>query len=155
MERAVRTAAELLAGKSRGVFSIGPAASMLEALQRFAEHDVGALLVLEDDRLVGIVDERDYARKVELAGRRAADTRVADVMSTNVLFARPQDKVDACAALMHTREISYLPVMEGDRVLGVLSERDVIEELVSEDEHLIHDLEAERLYISPRDTGAY
>jgi CBS domain-containing protein len=145
--------AALVLGKTRtGVVSVGPEASVLEALEVMAARNVGAVVVLDGERLTGILSERDCARKVELAGRTARDTRVAEIMTREVVTVTLSTPIATCNTLMHDHRVRHLPVMEEGRVVGVLSSRDVLEEVVAEEEKQIHDLETERLMI---DTGNY
>ncbi|WP_207485192.1 CBS domain-containing protein [Arenibaculum pallidiluteum] len=153
MDRLGKTVAELL-GDRRAVFRISPEASVLSALESLAEKDVGALIVCNGERLVGIVSERDCARKVELLGRTARGTAVSEIMTTDVLCVTLAHTIERCVGLMARDRLRHLPVLEDDRVVGVLSSRDVLEEMISEDQHLIHDLETERLRMTTN-TGTY
>jgi CBS domain-containing protein len=153
MDKPWKTVAELF-GDRRDVFRIAPEASVLSALEKLAEKGVGALIVCNGEKLVGIVTERDYARKVELLGRTAQDTKVYEIMTVDVLSVTPAHTVDQCMALMKRNRLRHLPVVQDDRIIGVLSSRDVVEEMIAEEEHLIHDLEAERLMMTTN-TGTY
>jgi CBS domain-containing protein len=104
--------------------------------------------------MVGIVSERDYARKVERLGRTASDAKVRDIMSADVLYVAPSHTVDHCMKLMRDNRVRHLPVIENNRIVGVLSLRDVLEEVITEEEHLIRDLEQERLVMTTN-TGSY
>jgi CBS domain-containing protein len=148
MERPTKTVRELLGGRRGDVFRVAPEATVLAALEKMAEKDIGALIVCEDERLVGIVSERDYARKVELRGRAARDTQVHEIMTPDVARVTPDQTVDQCLALMKRLRIRHLPVVEDDRVVGILSNRDVVDEFIAEEEHLIHDLEIDRLIMT-------
>jgi CBS domain-containing protein len=127
---------------------------VLTALAVMAERDVGALVVIEGGRLVGIVSERDCARKVELLGRSAKDTAIREIRTAKVVYVTPDHRVDQCMAIMRRDRIRHLPVIEGDRVIAVLSNRDVLEEAIAEEEHFIHDLELDRLVMTIG-TGSY
>jgi CBS domain-containing protein len=153
MDKPWKTVAELL-GNRRDVFRIPPDASVLSALEKLAEKDVGALMVCSGDSLAGIISERDIARKVELLGRTVRDTKVQDIMSVDVRYVTLSHTVDWCAALMRRHRLRHLPVVQDGRIVGVLSNRDVVEEMIAEEEHLIHDLEAERLMMTTN-TGTY
>jgi CBS domain-containing protein len=153
MDKPWKTVAELL-GNRRDVFRIPPDASVLSALEKLAEKDVGALMVCSGDSLAGIISERDIARKVELLGRTVRDTKVQDIMSVDVRYVTLSHTVDQCAALMRRHRLRHLPVVQDGRIVGVLSNRDVVEEMIAEEEHLIHDLEAERLMMTTN-TGTY
>jgi CBS domain-containing protein len=155
MEKPTKTAKELLADRRTGVFSVTPDATVFSALKLLAEKDVGVVIVLEGEKLVGILSERDYARKVELKGKTAKDTRVREVMTSQVVSVSPQHTVDQCIAIMKEKRFRHLPVVEGGRVIGVLSSRDVLEEEIAEEEQLIKNLEQERLYIMHPDPSSY
>ncbi len=122
----------ILAKKGPQVFTIGPDEDVYAALERMAEHDVGALVVLDGDALVGIVSERDYARKVILLGRASRDTRVRDVMSAPVQTASPDDSVAACMARMTVGRLRHLPVVDGGRLTGLVSIGDLVKALIEE-----------------------
>jgi CBS domain-containing protein len=153
MDKPSKTVAELI-GNQPDVFRVAPEASVLSALEKLAEKEVGALIVCDGQKLVGIVTERDYARKVELLGRTARDTKVQDIMTVDVVSVSPAHTVDQCMALMKRNQVRHLPVVQDDRIIAMLSSRDVVEEMIAEEEHLIHDLEAERLRMTT-DTGTY
>jgi CBS domain-containing protein len=153
MDKPSKTVAELI-GNQPDVFRVAPEASVLSALEKLAEKEVGALIVCDGQKLVGIVTERDYARKVELLGRTARDTKVQDIMTVDVVLVSPAHTVDQCMALMKRNRVRHLPVVQDDRIIAMLSSRDVVEEMIAEEEHLIHDLEAERLRMTT-DTGTY
>ena len=106
-----------------------------------AEHDIGALLVLDGARLVGIFSERDYARKVILLGKSSHETRVAEIMTPKVVQVTPAEGVDACMALMTERRIRHLPVVENDQVIGILSIGDLVKEIISDQSFHISQLE--------------
>lgn len=128
----MKTVAELLQSKGQGFFSIGPDASVYEALELMAQEDVGALLVLEDGKLRGILSERDYARKVILKGRFSKETPVREVMTEKVSYACPDDTIEECLALMTEAHLRYLPVFEGSRLAGIISIGDVGKAIISE-----------------------
>ena len=153
MEQTWRTVWELL-GNRRDVYRIDPDETMLAALRLMADKNVGALVVCNGDRMVGIVSERDYARKVEGLGKTAAGTKVREIMTPDVIYVSPSDKVDHCLRLMRKHRVRHLPVVENQRIVGVLSTRNVVEEVILEDEHLIHDLQLDRLRMTT-DTGTY
>jgi CBS domain-containing protein len=140
-ENAMRTVKELLRNKGYQVWSIGPDATVYEALTLMAERDVGALLVLEGGKLVGILSERDYARKIVLKGKTSRETPVREIMTENVVYVRPDQTIEECMALMTNKRIRHLPVMEEGRLLGVISIGDVVKEVISEQEFMIAQLE--------------
>ncbi|MCL5998524.1 MAG: CBS domain-containing protein [Chloroflexi bacterium] len=133
---------DILRSKGRVVWSISPEASVYEALQLMAEKNVGALMVLDGGRLVGIFSERDYARKVILKGRSSLDTPVEAIMTRQVFAVRPEDALEACMALMTDKRARHLPVFEDSRLVGVVSIGDVVRQLLSEQELTITQLES-------------
>jgi CBS domain-containing protein len=133
---------QLLERKPAALFSVEPETPVLEAIRAMAEHGVGALLVMTDRRLVGIVSERDYARKVILLGRASADTPVADIMSTPVITVQPNDTVQKCMQLMTDRHVRHLPVTDGDKVLGMVSIGDLVKAVIAEQQQQIEQLES-------------
>jgi len=137
----MKTVAQMLEGKPTGVISINPDAAVLDALKLLAEKDVGAVLVMEGTRLVGIFSERDYARKVALKGKSANDTPVAEIMTRQVVFVTPAQTNEDCMALMTQKHIRHLPVIDKDRVLGVLSIGDLVKDIISEQQFIISQLE--------------
>ncbi|MEM5314977.1 CBS domain-containing protein [Paraburkholderia sp. JHI869] len=155
MKKERKTARQLLSETAREVISVDPADTVLTALRLMADKDVTTVLVLQSSNLVGILSQRDYARKVELAGRSAVETKVGEIMTTQVFYVTPEHTCDQCLALMHTKRIRHLPVMDAGRVIGVLSNSDVLEELIVEDEHFISILEHDMLYLTIDTGGAY
>lgn len=155
MKKERKSARQILTDKPREVIAVGPDDSVLTALALMADKDISTVLVMQGDRLAGIVSQRDYAHKVELAGRRADETRVREIMTTQVVCVSPGHTCDQCLALMHAKRIRHLPVLESDRVVGVLSSHDVLEELFREDEHLIKDLEHDMLNLTIDTGGCY
>lgn len=147
-QKLVRTARQLLEGKPRGLVAVRPDDSVLAALRLMAERDIGAVLVMDGGRLLGIFTERDHARRVEVQGKTAASTAVREVMTEKIVFVRLTETVDHCVALMKRMRLRHLPVMDGDSVVGVLSSRDVLEQLVSDEEKLIRELQQDRLYFT-------
>jgi CBS domain-containing protein len=137
------TAKDLLRGRTMGmVFSVSPDASVQEALDLLAKHNVGALLVMDmDGKVAGILSERDIVRKVDLRGRSADKTKVQDVMTGKVLYVEADQSVEECMALMDEKGIRHLPVYEKGTLLGLISIRDVLRTVISEQQVFITHLE--------------
>jgi CBS domain-containing protein len=131
----------LLEAKGSAVYSVGPQQPVLDALRQMAERHIGALLVTRGDELVGVVSERDYARKVILLGRSSADTPVAQIMSTPVITVHPDDTVHDCMSLMTEKRVRHLAVVVDGRVIGVVSIGDLVKAVMEEQQHQIEDLE--------------
>ena len=138
----MKTAKQLLANKPKGVVSIAPDENVLEALKLMADHDIGALVVLEGQKLVGILSERDYARKIVLLGKSSRDTLVREIMTHRVLCVSPSQMVDECMELMTQKRCRHLPVIEDKHVIGILSIGDLVKETISEQLETIHQLES-------------
>jgi CBS domain-containing protein len=135
------TVKQLLDAKPRDVVTIAPDASVFEALELMAEKDIGAVVVVHDDRVVGILSERDYARKVILHNKASKDITVDEIMTDRVLYVGPRHTVDECMALMTDKRIRHLPVMDADRLVGVLSIGDLVKATISEQDFTIRQLE--------------
>jgi CBS domain-containing protein len=155
MKKERKTARQVLSEHPRGVISVSPADAVLTALHLMADKDVTTVVVLHGSNLVGILSQRDYARKVELAGRSAAETKVGEIMTTQVVYVTAEHTCEQCLALMHARRIRHLPVIDSGQIIGVLSNSDVLEELIQEDEHFISVLEHDMLYLTIDTGGAY
>jgi CBS domain-containing protein len=135
------TVKQLLGVKGDHVDSIAADATVYEALARMALHNIGALLVMEENRLTGLISERDYARKVVLQGRSSRDTRVGDIMTGNPICVAPDTEVMMCMALMIEKRVRHLPVLIGERVVGIVSIGDVLKQVITEQDYTIHQLE--------------
>lgn len=135
------TVAQILDAKGHEVWSVAPDSSVYEAIERMAEKNVGALLVMQDDRVTGIVSERDYARKVILQGKSSKDTPVRDIMTSQVYYVRSQHSVEECMQLMTDHRIRHLPVMDDGRAVGMVSIGDVVRLLLQEKDAEIEHLE--------------
>jgi len=136
-----KTINDLLKEKGNTIYSIDPNDSVYEALKMMADKNVGALLVIEDDNVVGIFSERDYARKGILMGRASKDTPVRDIMTTSVYYVRPNQSIQDCLALFTDKRVRHLPVMEGKKLLGVVSIGDVVKGIITDQESAIQQLE--------------
>ena len=134
------TVRRLLEKKGSDIWSIPPHATVFEALGLMAEKNVGAVLVIEDEVLVGIISERDYARKIILKGKTSMDTRVWEIMTSSVVYVNPDQSIEECMALITEKRIRHLPVLEDDQLIGVISIGDVVKELISEQEFVIEQL---------------
>ncbi|HEX9371826.1 MAG TPA: CBS domain-containing protein [Roseiflexaceae bacterium] len=135
------TVQQLLQTKGHDVWSIGPDASVFEALQLMAEKDVGALVVRDGDQIAGIISERDYARSIALKDRSSRTTPVGEIMTRRVLYVRPDQDIEECMALMTERRLRHLPVLDGGRLIGVISIGDVVKHIITERDFLIEQLE--------------
>lgn len=132
----------LLRNKSGEVWSLDPSASVYDAIRLMAEKSVGALLVVRDGKLIGIVSERDYARKVVLQGRNSHDTPIADIMSSPVLTVTPAHTIEECMRIVTEQRFRHLPVIDGDRVVGIVSIGDLVNWVLTEQQETIRHLEA-------------
>ena len=137
----MKTVNEILQTKPQRLLSIAPHATVLDALKMMADYEVGALLVLDGERLMGIFSERDYARKVILHGKASKDTAVAEIMTQKVVCVKPDQSVEECMALMTDKRIRHLPVLQDNKVIGVISIGDVVKEVISEQRLMIEQLE--------------
>ena len=137
----MKTIKQLLGEAPRSPLAISPSDSVYGALEMMAKHDVGALLVMEGERLAGICSERDYARKVILSGKSSRDTQVREIMTEKVFYAQPSQTVDQAMALMTEKRIRHLPVMEGEKVVGIISIGDLVKETISHQAFVIQQLE--------------
>jgi CBS domain-containing protein len=138
----MRTVHDILRTKGTAVWSVSPDTTLYDALRLMAEKNIGAVLVLdEESRVAGLLSERDYARKVDLEGRTARDTLAGDIMSERVFGVRPDQTVEDCMSIMTERHIRHLPVVDGDRVVGVISIGDVVKAVLSHQEFMIKQLE--------------
>ncbi len=132
----------ILNQKSDEVFSISSDATVFEAVEMMDAKNVGALLVMKQERLVGIISERDYTRKVVLRGKRSREAKVAEIMSTNVFTTCPSEGVDECLRIMTDKHIRHLPVLDGDKVVGMISIGDLVKHVISCQQAAIAHLES-------------
>ena len=137
----MNTVKTLLKEKGGNTWSIAPDATVYQALEKMLEKDIGCLLVLEEEKLVGIFTERDYARKLILKGRFSKDTVVADLMTKNVLYVGPENTIQDCMMLMTNKRLRHIPVLEDGQLIGIVTIGDVVKQIISEQEHTIHQLE--------------
>lgn len=137
----MKTVKRVLDAKGHDIYSTTPDTTVFDALQEMADRNVGALIVLEDDEVVGIFSERDYARKIILLGRSSRETSVRDIMTTRVVYARPDLSLEECLALMTDKRIRHLPVMEEDELVGVVSIGDLVKGIIQEQRFIIEQLE--------------
>ncbi len=135
------TVRQLLRAKGHDVWHIAPDASVYDALKLMADKEVGALLVLEGEDLIGIISERDYARKVILKEKSSMDTPVREIMTHEVISVRPEQTIQECMALMTDKRIRHLPVLENDQLIGIISIGDVVKAIISQQEFMIEQLE--------------
>lgn len=131
---------DLLKIKNKNIWTIEPGATVYDAISEMANKQIGALVVLEDKKVIGIITERDYARKVILQDKSSKDTLVREIMTERVIYVKPDQKIEDCMALMTKKHIRHLPVLDGDRLVGMISIGDVVKTLISEKEFLIDQL---------------
>ena len=132
---------QVLQTKGYAIWSISPDASVYDALKLMADKEIGALLVLNGQKLVGIISERDYARKVILKGKSSIDTPVKEIMVKEVISVHPEQPIEECMALMTEKHVRHLPVCEDDRLLGIVSIGDIVKAIISQQEFMIEQLE--------------
>ena len=138
----MKPVSELLKNRSGTLWHVRPADSVYAALELLAGYEVGALMVMDGGRLVGVFSERDYTRKIALQGRNSRDTRVDEIMTRNVVTVTPRTDTRDCMALMSERKIRHLPVVDGSTVLGMISIRDILDDIIADHESTIAQLES-------------
>jgi CBS domain-containing protein len=138
----MKTVQQLLESKRHRLVSVSPETTVLDALKLMAEKEIGAVLVIEGERLAGIFSERDYARKVVLHGKSSKDTPVREIMTDEVVCVRPEQTIEDCMGLMTDKRVRHLPVIDSKNVVGVISIGDVVKEMLSEQEFVIKQLES-------------
>ncbi|MDO9197457.1 CBS domain-containing protein [Rhodoferax sp.] len=131
---------ELLKGRKPTVFQVSPSVTVFEALRLLADYEVGAMVVMDKGKLVGVVSERDYTRKVALQGKNSKETTVAEIMTRDVITVTPRTGTRACMALMSQKKIRHLPVVDGGQVLGMISIRDIMDDIIADHEQTISQL---------------
>jgi len=138
----MKTVKEIMLTKKTGIISIAPDATVFAALSLMSEKNIGALLVMDGEKLLGILSERDYARKVILVGKSSKETLVKEIMSENVLFVKPDSTYEECMALMSEKYLRHLPVIENGQVIGIISIGDVVKAIISEQHYTINNLQS-------------
>lgn len=126
----MKKVADILARKGASAISVSPDSTVLDVLRIMAEKNIGSVIVIDNDRYVGLVTERDYSRKVILKGKNSTDTKVSEIMSTDLPVVHPTDSIEQCMELMTKNTIRYLPVFENDRLNGIISMSDVVKEMI-------------------------
>jgi len=132
---------DILEVKGREIWSIEPGASVYDAMKLMAEKEIGSLLVMEDGKLVGLISERDYARKVILKGRSSRTTQVREIMTAHVLYAQLEQNIEECMALMTEKRVRHLPVVNEGQLIGVISIGDLVKSIITEQRFVIEQLE--------------
>jgi CBS domain-containing protein len=135
------TVRDMIRKKGYQVFSIAPDATVLDALSMMAEHNIGALLVMSEGEMVGIVSERDCVRKVDVIGKNAKETKIKDIMTSNVITLEASHPLEECMSLMIEKNFRHMPVCEGKELLGILSVRDVLKEVIEVQQMMLSELE--------------
>ena len=138
----MKPVSELLRNREGTLWHVRPADSVFAALELLAKYEVGALMVIDRGRLVGVISERDYTRKVALQGRNSKDTPVEDIMTRQVVTVSPRAGTRECMSLMSEKRIRHLPVVDGDTVLGMISIRDILDDIIAQHESTIAQLES-------------
>ena len=136
------TAAQILSSKpDKTIYTTTPAASVFDAVKLMAEKSIGALVVMESETVVGLITERDYARKIALLARSSKDTPVRDIMTSPVMYVRPVQTSEECMALMTEKRLRHLPVMDNGKLIGLVSIGDLVKDVISEQKFIIEQLE--------------
>jgi CBS domain-containing protein len=136
----MKPVSELLKKRNSSVYQVTPSVTVFEALRLLAEHGVGAMIVMDKGKLVGVVSERDYTRKIALQGKNSRETLVGDIMTRDVFTVTPQTGTRTCMALMSQKKIRHLPVVDGAKVLGVISILDIMDDIIADHEQTISQL---------------
>lgn len=133
---------DILKNKTSNIFSVSEQSSVYDAIKVMGEKNIGALLIMEGEKLTGILSERDYARKVVLQGKASRETKVAEIMTTNVFTVTPEDTIEKCMAIMTDKHIRHLPVVENEKVLGMVSIGDVVNGIIAAQKETIAHLQS-------------
>ena len=137
----MKTIKQLLSDKGHQVWTIDANASVLDAIKLMADKDVGALLVTDTAKPIGMISERDYARKVVLQGKSSQETAIKEIMTAPVVCARPDQSIEECMAVMTDKRVRHLPVIDGDKLIGIVSIGDLVKAIIAEQEFIIQQLE--------------
>jgi CBS domain-containing protein len=137
----MKTVRQILDKKGRGAYTVTPESTVFDALRLMAQKNIGAVVVVENENVVGILSERDYARKVVLQGKTSRDTPVSEIMTEKVLYVLPEHTTDECMALMTDKRIRHLPVLDEGKLVGVVSIGDIVNTIIEEDKYIIGQLE--------------
>ena len=137
----MQTVKQLLDSKGTNYLAISPDSSVYEAIEMMAGNQVGSLLVMSNDKLKGIITERDYSRKIILKGKSSKNTSVSEIMAKNVLCAKPEQTVEQCMALMTDKHVRHLPVVDNNEIIGIISIGDLVKSIISEQKFMIEQLE--------------
>ena len=138
----MKTVADILRSKANAqIYTIWPSATVLEALTLMADKGIGALIVMENDKVAGILSERDYARKIALMERSSYTTEVSEIMTSNVMTVSPGQTISFCMELMTEKRLRHLPVLEGDKLVGLISIGDLVKDIISDQQSMIRQLE--------------
>jgi CBS domain-containing protein len=137
----MKTVADILQTKGREVWTIPPETIVFDALKTMADRNVGALVVLDGTKVIGILSERDYARKVILHGRSSRELKVREIMSTHVYFVSPKENIEECMVLFTDKRVRHLPVLQDEQLIGIISIGDVVRAVIAEQEYTIKHLE--------------
>jgi CBS domain-containing protein len=138
----MRSVSALLSRKGSTVATVSPDITVVEALEIMAEKNIGSLVIIENDKFLGIMTERDYSRKVILKGKNSSDTKVSEIMSTDLPFVIPSDSIEHCMELMTSRNVRYMPVFDGNKLSGIISMSDVVKETILAQKDTINHLES-------------
>ncbi len=138
----MKTVKQILDGKGHATWSVAPDSLVYDALQLMADKEIGALLVVDNGKLVGVISERDYARKVILKGKSSLDTPVKEVMTPNVVWVKPEQTVEECMALVTEKRTRHLPVLVNDQIAGIVSIGDLVKAVIDEKDFTIRQLES-------------
>jgi len=136
-----KTINQLLENKDKGLLTIDPNNSVYNAIKSMADHHIGSLIVMQNNKLLGIITERDYSRNVILKGKSSVDTPVKDIMTKNVLCIKPEQTIEEAMALMTDKRVRHLPVVENSNVIGIISIGDLVKDIISEQKFIIEQLE--------------